>query len=195
MADVYVAVDIEADGPIPGVNSMMSIGAAAFRAPSPGISIYECRKPISGFEANLAPLEGATPDPGTMAWWNSQDPEVLEYVTKGQRPAEEVMVEFVKWLDELPGKPVMVTYPSWDYMWVYWYTMRFTGKRPFGLGCLDMKSMAFGVRDIRAFSKSVKRNYPKKWMSGLPKHNHTALQDATGQGIMFVNMMYDINGF
>jgi hypothetical protein len=30
--EIYISTDIEADGPIPGPNSMLSFGSAAFRA-------------------------------------------------------------------------------------------------------------------------------------------------------------------
>ena len=31
-AEIYVSTDIEADGPIPGQNSMLSFGSAAYKA-------------------------------------------------------------------------------------------------------------------------------------------------------------------
>ena len=60
--EVYISIDIEADGPIPGGNSMLSLGAAAFELGSGN------RTPIDLYEVNLQPLPTATPDPDTMAW-------------------------------------------------------------------------------------------------------------------------------
>ena len=58
--EIYVSTDVESDGPIPGSNSMLSFGSAAFRAD---------KTLIRTFSANLETLEGAAPDPSTTAWW------------------------------------------------------------------------------------------------------------------------------
>ena len=53
------------------------------------------------------------------------------------------MVAYVRWLDALEGKPVFVGYPAaYDFMFVYWYLMRFAGESVFGhSNCLDVKTM------------------------------------------------------
>ena len=59
MTEIYVSTDVEADGPIPGPNSMLSFGSAA----------YTAGKKLPGtFSANLLTLPGATADPETMEW-------------------------------------------------------------------------------------------------------------------------------
>ena len=50
MAEIYVSTDVEADGPIPGPNSMLSFGSAAY-APDKTL--------IGTFSANLLQLPGA----------------------------------------------------------------------------------------------------------------------------------------
>ena len=58
--EIYVSTDVEADGPIPGPNSMLSFGSAA----------YTAKKELVGtFTANLETLSGAVADPKTMQWW------------------------------------------------------------------------------------------------------------------------------
>jgi hypothetical protein len=52
--EIYVSTDIESDGPIPGPNSMLSFGSAAFR---PDKTL------VDTFERNLVTLAEATPDP------------------------------------------------------------------------------------------------------------------------------------
>ncbi len=59
----YISVDIEADGPIPGDNSMLSIGAAAFEESGEPVGTI----PI--FSINLAPLPKAVQDVDTMKFW------------------------------------------------------------------------------------------------------------------------------
>lgn len=50
--ELYYSVDVEADGPIPGKNSMLSFGCAVFTAKGNLIDTYS---------ANLDLLEGANP--------------------------------------------------------------------------------------------------------------------------------------
>ena len=68
MNEIYVSVDIEADGPIPGDYSLLALGSAAYD---------DCGKLVSTFTANLAPLDGAKQDPDTMEVLESQ-PRGLE---------------------------------------------------------------------------------------------------------------------
>ena len=63
MQEIYVSTDIEADGPIPGPNSMLSFGSAAFLADG---------TMIGTFSRNLETLEGAVADPDTAKWWLTQ---------------------------------------------------------------------------------------------------------------------------
>lgn len=48
--EIYVSVDIEADGPIPGPHSMLSIGAVAYN---------EAGDEVAHYSANLETLEDA----------------------------------------------------------------------------------------------------------------------------------------
>jgi len=178
MAEVYVSTDVEADGPIPGPHSMLSFGSAAY---------LPDKKLVATFSANLETLEGATGHPKTMEWWETQ-PEAWQACREKTRPPGEAMPEYVSWLKGLPAKPVFVGYPaSYDFMFVYWYLMRFAGESPFSHSALDIKTFAMAMlkKDYRA---SVKRNMPRRWFDDLP-HTHVALDDAIGQGALFCNML------
>ena len=59
----YISVDVETDGPVPGMHSMLSIGAAAYNA---------WGQRVGKFSANLETLPDAITDDRTMAWWESQ---------------------------------------------------------------------------------------------------------------------------
>jgi hypothetical protein len=179
--ETYVSTDIEADGPIPGPNSMISLGSAAFS---------EEGEMLGTFEANLEPIAGAGPDPGTMAWW-SKNMVAYGEATRHPRPAEEVMNEYYEWVIDLPGRPVFVGYPAtYDFMFVYWYLMRFKGDSPFSFSGLDIKTYAMAQMGTQ-YRQSSKRNMPKRWFDGAPAHSHKAIEDAIGQGILFHNMRTD----
>ncbi|HKB41636.1 MAG TPA: hypothetical protein VKD72_34750, partial [Gemmataceae bacterium] len=99
-----------------------------------------------------------------------------------------VMPEYVAWLKGLPGKPVFVGYPvAYDFLFVYWYLMRFAGESPFSHSALDIKTYAMALLG-REYRESVKRNMPPEWFDDLP-HTHVALDDARGQGALFCNML------
>lgn len=98
------------------------------------------------------------------------------------------MTDYVQWLMDLPGRPVFVGYPAaYDFLFVYWYLMRFVGESPFSHSALDIKTYAMAMlkKDYRA---SVKRAMPRRWFSNRP-HTHVALDDAIGQGELFCNML------
>ena len=178
MAEIYVSTDVESDGPIPGPNSMLSFASAA----------YASDKTLIGtFEANLTLLPGAVGDSKTMAWWQGQ-PQAWEACRKDVKDPSLVMPNYVAWLKSLPGKPVFVAYPAaYDFMFVYWYLIRFAGESPFSHSALDIKSYAMALlgSDYRA---AVKRNMPATWFDNIP-HTHVALDDARGQGALFCNML------
>jgi len=178
LPEIYVSTDVEADGPIPGPHSMLSIGAAAF---------LEDKTLVSTFSANLQLLPGAAGDPKTMEWWASQ-PEAWAATRQDARAPSAVMAEYVAWVKALSGKPVFVGYPaSYDFMFVYWYMIRFTGASPFSHSALDIKTLAMVALGTE-YRESTKRNMPKAWFEKLP-HNHVAVDDAIGQGVLFCNAL------
>ncbi|HEX4588432.1 MAG TPA: hypothetical protein VH120_00770 [Gemmataceae bacterium] len=178
MPEIYVSTDVEADGPIPGPHSMLSFASAAYLAD---------KTLIGTFQANLQTLPGATGDPKTMAWWQTQPAAWAACRTNPRDPAE-VMPEYVRWLKQLPGKPVFVGYPAaYDFLFVHWYLIRFAGESPFSHSALDIKTYAMAVLGT-GYRDAVKRNMPAEWFDPLP-HTHVALDDARGQGALFCNLL------
>ncbi len=177
--EIFVSTDIEADGPIPGPHSMLSLGSAAYLAD---------KTLLSTFSANLETLPEATPHPKTMLWWE-HFPAAWKACRQDCRSAEVVMHDYVAWLQALPGRPLFVGWPAaWDFMWVYWYLVRFTGERPFSECAVDVRSYAMAMRKA-PFHKTSKNYLPKRWFDADLPHTHVALDDALEQGTMFCNMM------
>lgn len=184
--EVYVSVDIEADGPIPGPHSMLSLGAAAFAIDWSG---PPTATDVGTFTVNLETLDGATGDAQTMAWWGSQ-PEAWAACRTDLRPPAEAMAGFATWLAGLPGRPVFVAYPAgFDFTFVYWYLVRFTGGSPFSHAALDMKTMAMTLLGT-TFRDTTKRTFPARWR-GVGRHTHVALDDAREQGEIFCAMLIE----
>jgi hypothetical protein len=178
MAEVYVSTDVESDGPIPGPHSMLSFASAAY---------LPDKTLVSTFAANLETLAGAAGDPGTMSWWQ-QHPEAYAQTRIDVQPAEVVMPRYVAWLKKLPGRPVFVAYPAgFDFLFTYWYLIRFAGESPFSFSALDVKTYAMALLRCE-YREAVKRNMPRRWFDDLP-HSHVALDDALEQGALFCNML------
>lgn len=183
--EIYISTDIETDGPIPGPHSMLSLGSAAFSAEGALLSL---------FTANLKTLDGASPHPKTEEWWKTQ-PKAWEACRQNLRDPGEAMEAYSEWLNGLAGKPVFVGFPAgFDFLFVYWYLIKFTGQSPFSFSALDGKTFAMAIMKCD-YKKAVKSKYPKRWLPVDKKHTHVALDDAIEQGFIFCNMLRDNRTF
>ena len=186
--EVYISTDIESDGPIPGPNSMLSIGAAAYSCEP---AAYQTRQSLLGtFSANLETLPGAEGDSETMAWWRTQG-DAWTACRENPQPPAQVMKNYVEWVDSFGGRPVFVGYPAtFDFLFVYWYLRYFGLKSPFSFSALDIKSFAMAKLGS-SFRETTKKNMPQRWFRNLPKHTHVAVDDAVEQGALFLNILFD----
>lgn len=182
---LYISVDIEADGPILGPYSMLSLGAAVagvqdtdgFTAADPEQHTFYCElRPIS---------EEFVPEALAVS---GLDRDLLS--RDGAEPAA-AMAEFTGWVREVGAgaQPVMCGYPaSYDWTFLYWYLIRFTGSSPFGhSGCMDMKTLyaAKAGLPLRAVAKGT---MPRHLLSRR-RHTHHALDDAVEQAELFAHLM------
>ncbi|WP_328501014.1 3'-5' exoribonuclease [Streptomyces sp. NBC_00457] len=182
---LYISVDIEADGPIPGPYSMLSFGAAV---------------------AGVQDADGFTPaDPVERTFYRELRPISAEFVPEalavsgldrerlereGGEPAT-ALAEFSDWVREVSSgaQPVMCGYPaSYDWTFLYWYLIRFTGASPFGhSGCLDMKTL-YATKAGLPLRAVAKGTMPRELLSRR-RHTHHALDDAIEQAELFANLM------
>jgi len=177
--EIYVSIDIETNGPIPGMYSMLSLGAVAFN---------KCGEEIASISANLLPLMGASEDPETMKWWSTQPDAWVACSTNQQKPRL-VMEGFSRLLDSLPGFPVFVAYPvAFDIMFLYWYLQKFVGKTPVGFRAIDIRSFIMG-KFGRHYHKSHKGDLPAYLRPPKGEHTHVAVEDAREQGKWFMLLM------
>ena len=183
MPEIYVSTDVESDGPIPGPHSMLSFASAAYTAD---------KTLLSTFSANLDLLPGAVGHPATMVWWATQ-PVAWAACRIDLQPPEQALHAYVVWLKTLPGTPIFVAYPAgFDFLFVYWYLIRFAGESPFSHSALDIKTYAMALLKIE-YRATVKRAMPQHWFGPHP-HTHVALDDAIAQGTLFCNMLAEHTG-
>lgn len=189
---LYISIDVESDGPCPGIHNLLSFGAAAFLK----------GKPLVTFERNIALLPDCKPSHKTMRefWQRDAKHQALYDLTRVNTvDPEDFCRDLIAWarnLSEETGyKAVFVAAPAtFDYKWLDYYLHRFIGDNPFGFAsCVDIKSYLFGRMD-RQFAEVTKRNYKKSWFPKGHKHTHVAVEDAIEQGHIFVNAMRDYDG-
>ncbi|MFD5844875.1 3'-5' exonuclease [Streptomyces chartreusis] len=181
----YISVDIEADGPIPGPYSMLSIGAAVAGVQD-GDGFTAADPEEHTFYRELRPI-GEEFVPEALAV-SGLDRERLK--AEGSEPAV-AFTEFSAWVREVSAgaQPVMCGYPaSYDWTFLYWYLIRFTGASPFGhSGCLDMKTL-YATKAGLPLRAVAKGTMPRELLSRR-RHTHHALDDAVEQAELFANLM------
>ncbi len=179
MEEVYVATDIETDGPSPGHYSMLSFASVAFRLD---------KSIIGTFERNLELLPGARQDANVMKFWGD-NPAAWAASRANPVPPRQAMQDYAQWLRNLGAKPVLVAHPAgFDYTFIHWYLHEFTGGSPLFPAALDIASYAMAVM-ATPFTKSHKPYMPKEWIDSNLPHTHKALDDAMGHAMLFCNMV------
>jgi len=182
---LYVSLDIEADGPYPLDYSMRNFGMEIFD--EEGLT-------YGTFERNLIPLPEAKEDPDTMRNFWDKNSEAWEYVNTNPADPTIAMKENKAWLTAIANNNNAVMsyagYPaSFDFMWHYIYMVKLTGDcRPLSFSSFDIKTAAAITLDI-PYNMATKKNFPKRWFKGSPQHDHTGLCDAIGQRIIAVNII------
>lgn len=178
--ELYVSLDIETDGPAPGLNSMLALGAATFgQEGNEGTTFYE----------KLTPLSGSQPNVETMKWWETQ-PEAWTEVQKDRKFPGFVMEQFVAWLDDLHKyKLIAVGWPiAFDFAFVNYYCHAFVGRNPLGFAGLDIRSYINGILSQPSYYGLGEAEL-RKLAGDIDKTGlrpHFAVDDAIEQGRLFM---------
>lgn len=173
--EVYISVDIEASGPIPGDYSMLSVGACVVG--NPGVSFYVELKPLNdNFVKEALDVAGFSL-------------ETLQITGEEPRSA---MERFELWVRQSAGdyRPVFVAFnATFDWSFTHWYFIKFLGRDPFGISGLDIKAYFMGKHHT-SWGKTVKKDVRSKYQPRF-SHTHQALDDAKEQADIFAQMLAD----
>ena len=188
--ELFISVDIEADGRIPGRNSMLSFGSAAFTLD---------KELVARFAVNLETLPGAEGDPETLAWWK-KFPEAWAAAREDPEDPATALPRYAAHLEALGkdlggkwGRPTFIGFPAaYDFAWINWYLHRFAGRNPLGISGLCLKTLGAALLKL-PFREATKRRFPRRWFADLP-HSHVALDDAVEQGAMGISMLRELRG-
>lgn len=170
--EVFISVDVESSGPIPGDYSMLSLGACVVGSND------------EGFYAEFKPLnDNAVPDAMKVTGF-----DLAKLAETGERP-EIAMKKLAAWMKEVAGdaKPVFVGFNAgFDWSFVNWYFIHFLKDNPFGFAPLDIKSYYMGLTGCSWEDTKSSRVRPEFQPAKAGDHN--ALNDARAQGEMFEKM-------
>ena len=155
---IFVSVDIEADGPIPGKYSMISLGAVAVKPPFEDNFYCEIQPTSNEYVPSALEVSGFTRE------------ETMKFNTP-----EVEMARFNAWLKDLKLResyPVFIADNNgFDWQFVNYYLHFYEGENPFGYSSWNLNSLYKGLeRNMRAKFKKYR----------ITKHTHNALQDAIG---------------
>lgn len=182
--ELYIAIDIEADGPYPGEYSMLSIGAATVTSPG--------SRPQETFYIELQPISDNFVDAAMKV--NGLDREKLKATGT---PPEAAMKIFGQWVKdrqvETGQKAVCVYGPAvWDGMWAHWYFIKYAGYNPFGVtgSGIDLRSYFMGMV-YTSWNKTGKREIQRRidTVGVRPRHTHNAKDDAVELAWFFAQLI------
>lgn len=159
-----IVVDVESDGPIPPVYSMVCFGAVVVDD-SLDKTFYAQTRPISDqYQNDALKISGFTRDQheGFDDPWG-------------------VMVKFKDWIKQNSvGRPVFISdNPCYDWQWINYYFHYFIMENPFGYSGRRIGDLYCGlVKDTRAKWKHLRKTI----------HNHNPVNDAKGNAEVILEM-------
>jgi DNA polymerase III epsilon subunit-like protein len=159
-----IVVDVESDGPLQGINSMVCFGAVIVEE---GLerTFYGKLKPVSS-EYN--------PEALAISGFSREEHENFD-------DPKEVMENFEKWLlENTNGKPILISDNNgYDAAWINWYFHRYLGRNPFGWSSRRIGDIYCGFKnDMRASWKQLRDT----------KHTHNPVDDAKGNAEAILKM-------
>ncbi|MDX2284604.1 MAG: 3'-5' exoribonuclease [Bacteroidia bacterium] len=154
-----IVIDVESDGPVPHLYSMVCFGAVAVE---PGLS--------RTFYGQLRPISDAwIPEALAISGFTREQHLAFD-------PPEQVMAQFAAWLAGLsPRSPVFLSDNlAFDWQWINYYFHRFAGSNPFGYSGRRIGDLYCGMQRDMGLNAEWKRRYRKT------RHTHHPVDDAQG---------------
>lgn len=169
-SEIFVSVDVETSGPIPGEYSLLSIGACLVSDPD------------TTFSCELRPINDNA-DPAALEVSGLSMQELAEH---GLAPAV-AMARFADWLRKIAGEDGEVVFAGFnapfDWSFVNYYFHKFVGGNPFGFAALDIKAFYMGRANCN-WSDTRSGRMAERLLPKL-RGDHDALRDAQYQAELF----------
>lgn len=156
---LWISTDVEADGPCPGLYSMVSFGAVVVED-SLNRTFYGETAPIS---SNWIPKALA------VSGFTREQHEKFQ-------PPDVAMVKFGQWLDSLGADRFVLVSDNnqFDGQFINYYFHRFCGINPFGFSSRRLSDIYSGLTKSAFTQNDWKKKYRKT------RHSHFPVYDAKG---------------
>ncbi len=184
---LYISLDVEASGPVPGMFSLLAIGACVILDDGSEARLLEGAE--FEFKVLLKPLPGAASDPEALKFAGGLVPEELE--TTGL-PPRDAFLQLNEWIDRVrkacnvSRAHFLAHAASFDWMYLRWYYELLGIACPFGFAGVDIKAYAMGALGV-GWEETSKDTLGRR--AGLeavdPLRLHDPLYDAHYQARMF----------
>lgn len=174
--EVYVSVDVETGGPVPGTHSLLSLGACV-------VGDTDC-----SYYVEIKPVDGTKTLPEALAV-SGLDPIALG--RSGADPAQAAR-DFGDWVRREAGddQPVFVAFNApFDWPFVVRLFYEADVANPFGHSALDIKAFYMGLAGT-TWDATRSSQLPQRYRVE-PEREHHALADAVAQAKTFHHMLRD----
>jgi DNA polymerase III epsilon subunit-like protein len=173
--EIFVSVDVETAGPIPGEFSLLSIGACLVDDPECTFYI-ELQPDRSKVLAEAMAIHGLS----------------MEKLAQTGCPPAEAMRRFADWVEGLARHGERVVFvalnAAFDWAFVNDYFHRYLGFNPFGHSALDIKAYFMGQTGV-AWSETSMKHISSHFLEEITLV-HNALHDAQDQAEVFKKILH-----
>jgi ribonuclease T len=174
LPEIYICVDVETAGPIPGQYAMLSIGACLVEDPSTTFYV-ELQPDRPDFLPEAMAISGLS----------------LDSLKQNGSAPQAAMQAFADWIKTVVPEGRKVVFVAlnapFDWMFVNDYFHRYLGHNPFGHSALDIKAYYMGFAGV-AWSETSMRHISTNFLH--EKHLvHNALRDAQDQAEIFLEIL------
>lgn len=155
----HIVLDVEADGPCPGLYNMISFG------------LVSAADPASSYLGEVLPILDS---PGIEA---ARAVTGIDFdIQKTYRPPEVVMAEARDWVTAITGGKRAIFWsdnPAFDWQWWNWYCHKYLGDNPAGFSARRIGDLDAGRRGEPLNSLAWKKHR-------VTAHTHNPVDDARG---------------
>lgn len=188
MHNLYLSFDIEADGDVPSLSNMLSIGIVAFDKKG---------NEVSSFQRNIKPRTDpryAANERCKREFWDKQ-PDLSEWVATNAVTPEQAIGELAFWLAGLDENVAWIARPAaYDWQWLKAYYEQY---KPRGAPKLDYTATCISTLwKVYCHKYGIEGDENKRvtWtrLSQGKPHTHNPEDDAREQGIAFFEIVKDL---
>jgi hypothetical protein len=188
---LYISLDVEASGPVPGLFSMLAIGACGVLDDGAEARVLDGAD--NEFKVLLKPLPNAANDPESLKFAGGLVPEELEISGTDLRTAFLALNQWTERIRTTVGAPrpmFLAHAASFDWMYIRYYYEMLGIPCPFGFAGIDIKAYAMGALGVPWEETSKEDLGRRLGLEGVdPLRLHEPLYDAHYQARMFAALL------